>query len=115
MATKIQLRRDTAANWASNNPTLSEGEIGYDTTNKTLKVGDGTTAWDTLPDIQSGGGGSVDLSAYATTAYVDAEVFSADYNDLTNKPTLFDGDYNSLTNIPAGGTPFSGDYDDLTN
>jgi hypothetical protein len=27
--------------------------------------------------------------------------FSGDYNDLTNKPTLFDGDYNSLTNKPT--------------
>ena len=115
MATKIQLRRDTATNWTAQNPILSEGEIGYDSTNKTLKVGDGTTAWSTLPTIQSGGGGSVDLSDYATIAYVDAEVFSSDYNDLTNKPTLFDGDYNSLTNIPAGSTPFSGDYNDLTN
>ncbi len=109
MATKIQLRRDTAANWASNNPALSEGEVGYDTTNKALKVGDGTTTWDTLPTIQ---GGSVDLSAYATTAYVDGAVFSADYNDLTNTPTLFDGDYNSLANTP---TLFDGDYDSLSN
>ena len=35
-----------------------------------------------------------------------------DYDDLTNKPTLFSGDYDDLTNKP---TLFSGDYDDLTN
>lgn len=47
MATSIQLqiRRDTAANWASNNPILLSGEIGFDTTNKLFKVGDGSTAW----------------------------------------------------------------------
>lgn len=41
-----------------------------------------------------------------------ADLFSGDYNDLTNKPTLFSGDYDDLTNKP---TLFSGDYDDLTN
>ena len=41
-----------------------------------------------------------------------ADLFSGDYNDLTNKPTLFSGDYDDLTNKPA---LFSGDYDDLTN
>lgn len=46
------------------------------------------------------------------TAKTPAIQFSGDYNDLSNKPTLFDGDYNSLSNKP---TLFSGDYDDLTN
>lgn len=44
----IKPRRDTAANWASANPTLSSGEIGYDITNKQFKVGDGSTAWSSL-------------------------------------------------------------------
>lgn len=48
MAIKIQVRRDTASAWTSNNPTLSSGEIGWDTTNKKGKVGDGSTAWSSL-------------------------------------------------------------------
>ena len=48
MATKIQFRRDTASNWSSNNPVLSEGEIGLDLTNGTFKIGNGTTAWNSL-------------------------------------------------------------------
>lgn len=43
-----QERRDTAANWASNNPTLADGEIGVDTTNRFIKIGDGSTAWNSL-------------------------------------------------------------------
>ena len=31
----------------------------------------------------------------------DLDIFSGDYNDLTNKPTLFSGDYNDLTNKPT--------------
>lgn len=35
-----------------------------------------------------------------------------DYNDLSNKPTLFSGDYNDLTNKP---TSISSDWADITN
>jgi hypothetical protein len=45
---KIQVRRDTAANWQSINPVLGMGEPGWDTTNLNLKIGDGTTAWNNL-------------------------------------------------------------------
>jgi hypothetical protein len=48
MATKIQLRRDTATSWASANSVLSQGEPGLDITNNALKIGDGTTAWSNL-------------------------------------------------------------------
>jgi hypothetical protein len=48
VSTKIQLRRDTAANWTSTNPTLAAGEIGFDTTNNKFKIGDGSTAWSSL-------------------------------------------------------------------
>ena len=44
----IQIRRDTAANWNANNPILKLGEIGCDMTAKRLKVGDGSTAWNSL-------------------------------------------------------------------
>lgn len=44
----LKVRQDTAANWASKNSVLSAGEFGYDTTNKVLKIGDGTTAWANL-------------------------------------------------------------------
>jgi hypothetical protein len=46
--TVIKLRRDTAANWASTNPTLAAGEQGYETDTGLSKIGDGTTAWDAL-------------------------------------------------------------------
>ena len=44
----IQIRRDTGANWETNNPILKLGEIGCDMTAKRLKVGDGTTSWRNL-------------------------------------------------------------------
>ena len=48
MATKIQFRRDTEANWGTNNPTLSQGEMGLETDTGKFKVGDGTTLWSSL-------------------------------------------------------------------
>ena len=49
---RIFLRRDTAANFTSTNPVLSEGEPAFDTTNQILKVGDGVTAWNSLAQFQ---------------------------------------------------------------
>jgi hypothetical protein len=41
-------RRDTAANWTSANPTLLAGEIGIESDTGYWKVGDGSTAWNSL-------------------------------------------------------------------
>jgi hypothetical protein len=48
MATQIQFRRDTAANWTSANPTLAEGELGLETDTTFYKIGTGSTAWTSL-------------------------------------------------------------------
>lgn len=61
---QIQLRRDTASNWQTANPILAQGEVGVDLTNKTIKLGDGATAWNNLND------------------------YAGSYNDVTNKPTI---------------------------
>jgi hypothetical protein len=48
MATKIQFRRDTAANWVLYNPILAQGEAGYEYDTGKFKVGNGVTAWNSL-------------------------------------------------------------------
>ena len=45
---RILLRRDTAANWSSNNPVLSSGEFGYESNTGKYKIGNGSTAWASL-------------------------------------------------------------------
>jgi Major tropism determinant N-terminal domain len=55
MATKIQLRRDYAANWQATNPVLSLGEPGVELDTHLMKVGDGATAWNDLAYIQNSG------------------------------------------------------------
>ena len=44
----MQQRRDTAAAWTSLNPTLLNGELGYETDTGKWKVGTGSTAWSAL-------------------------------------------------------------------
>ena len=41
---QFQFRRDTAANWASNNPVLLAGEMGIETDTKQIKIGEGKSA-----------------------------------------------------------------------
>jgi hypothetical protein len=48
MPQQIQLRRGTAAQWATANPTLAAGETGVETDTRKFKVGDGSTAWNSL-------------------------------------------------------------------
>ena len=46
--TTIQLRRGSSTLWAASNSPLAQGELGYDTTIKKFKIGDGTSLWSSL-------------------------------------------------------------------
>jgi hypothetical protein len=48
MATRMQQRRGTAAQWTAANPTLAAGEIGFETDTNKFKVGNGSSAWTSL-------------------------------------------------------------------
>jgi hypothetical protein len=58
MTTRIKLRRDSAANWATNNPILALGEPGLETDTRKIKYGDGITHWSSLPYAAGGGNAS---------------------------------------------------------
>ena len=66
MATRIQLRRDTAAQWTANNPTLATGEAGYETDTAKLKIGNGSSAWNSLQYIKT----SVELGTDTSGNYI---------------------------------------------
>ena len=48
---QLQFRRGTAAEWSnvSANPVLAAGEMGIETNTSLFKIGNGTTAWNSLP------------------------------------------------------------------
>lgn len=81
------------------------------TSNQVLSWNGTDYAWTTVTGFD---GQFSSLTGVPTTisGYGITDAFDGDYNNLTNKPTLFDGDYNSLTNTP---TSFDGDYNSLTN
>lgn len=61
MASRIQLRRNTAANWIADNPVLFSGEPGMETDTNRLKVGDGIKTWTQLPYA------AVDAASFVST------------------------------------------------
>jgi hypothetical protein len=71
--TRIQIRRDTASNWTSTNPTLASGEIGFDTTNNQMKIGNGSSNWAALP--YASGGASVEIAQTAPTSPDSGDVW----------------------------------------
>lgn len=54
MTAKIRPRGDTATNWTTNNPTLALREFALETDTLRYKVGDGVTAWTSLPYFNLG-------------------------------------------------------------
>jgi hypothetical protein len=92
MATRMQQRRGTQAQWTAANPVLAAGEIGFEIDNNRFKVGDGTNHWDDLNyfvDIESvlGGVSGTDLPAALDTLNEIAAALNDDaglYNTLSN-------------------------------
>lgn len=86
MASKVQYRRDTAANWTSNNPTLSSGEVGFETDTGKIKIGDGSTAWNSIDAILATS--AIELNtAYTLTSQTAAQkLFNASTNGALTVP-----------------------------
>ena len=103
MTVKMQQRRDTAANWTSNNPTLASGEFAYETDTGKIKVGDGATAWTSLAyftgasaiaindltDVNTSGVTSGDVLEWNGSSWVPNTISSgaSAINDLTDVNT----------------------------
>lgn len=82
MAVQIQWRRDTAAHWTAADPTLAEGELGYETDTGKLKVGDGSTAWTglayflgTVIDIGTPNDGELHLTPKSSSTGAEGTVY----------------------------------------
>lgn len=140
MADIIQIRRDTAANWTSANPTLAQGELGVELDTSKIKVGDGSTAWTSLGylinttdyatysdatanftgTLQNGGSNVVvDSDIGSTVQAYDAD--TAKYDDTTANftGTLQNGGSNVVVDSDIGSTVQAYDadtakYDDTT-
>jgi hypothetical protein len=95
MAIQIQFRRGTAAQWASANTTLTQGELGLEIDTSYFKIGDGNTAWTNLGYAisqlannathanNSAYLGGLIATGYQTTAGLAANVVTLEANSAT--------------------------------
>ena len=82
VVTQIQLRRGTAAEWTSANPILGAGEMGVETNTGFFKIGNGSTAWTSLP--YSSPLAPLQINAQTGTTYTFALTDSGDLVTANN-------------------------------
>jgi len=86
MATRMQQRRGTAAQWTSANPVLNAGEMGWESDTNKFKIGDGTNHWadiDYFADINS----TVDPSFGTSITFEGATADSYETTLVVTDPT----------------------------
>lgn len=95
VVTQLQFRRGTAAQWTSANPTLAAGELGFETDTGKAKIGNGSTAWNSLAYNISGVTGDIEgvtagtgLSGGGTSGTVTVSIDTSVTADLTTAQTL---------------------------
>ena len=105
MASRVLIRRDTSANWASANPVLADGEIGYDTTLDRIKVGDGASNWSTLPfttNVSLASNADSGLMSAANHALLTASTDANTISTIVKRDA--NGDFSARL-ITSSGTP----------
>jgi hypothetical protein len=88
----LTLRKGTASQWSSTNPILSAGEIGYDSTNIMIKIGDGISTWNQLSYIKHNTADIINLSESiqdeVSSLLVAGTGIGLNYNDSGNTLTI---------------------------
>jgi hypothetical protein len=95
MATRMQQRRGTAAQWTAANPVLAAGEIGFETDTNKFKMGNGSSAWSALQYFANTAGLEALLNDGAPAALNTLNEIAAAIND---DPTFFTTVGTNLTN-----------------
>ena len=109
----IQHRRDTAANWTSNNPIPADGQLCWESDTNKFKFGDGGTVWTSLPYAGGAGGSGANLGYTAST--VNGTVTSDTGTDAVipavaaNAGLMLPAHLTKLTGIATGATVNSAD------
>ena len=111
MATRMQQRRGTAAQWTSANPVLNAGEIGWESDTNKFKIGDGTNHWaniDYFADINSTVNPAFGTSIVFEGATADSYETTLQVTDPTADRTI------TLPNVD-GTVITTGNLSDITN
>lgn len=95
---RFQFRRANAASWNSVNPTLAAGELGYELDTKKFKIGDGTTAWNSLDYASSGGGGGINGASAPLTYDSEEQTVALSYGTgLTTSAGTLTADFGTVS------------------
>lgn len=86
MATRMQQRRGTAAQWTTANPVLGAGEIGFETDTGKFKIGDGTNEWGDLSYFLDASDAEGALEGYVLTTDVGVANGVASLDSTGNVP-----------------------------
>ena len=106
----IQIRKGTAAQWASANPILANGEMGFVTDNGLFKIGDGSTAFTNLPYSYSKIPDATNTSKGLATAAQVAQI-NTNKTNITNLSTTVGNHTTAITNL---GNTVNGHTTDIT-
>jgi hypothetical protein len=114
MTTIIKHRRGTTTQWAASTYVLKVAELGFDTTLKKFKVGDGVTLWTSLPFMEAGLDveGVQDVIGAMVSDNTETNIV-VEYNDTTGKLNFSTGAdvitttslSNTLTDATTGYVP----------
>lgn len=112
VVTQIQIRRGTAAQWTSANPTLAAGEFGYESDTNKFKIGTGSTAWTslgyqgagTVTSITAGTGLSGGTITTSGTIAIDSTVATLTGSQTLTNKTLTDPKINLAFDAQTGTT-----------
>jgi hypothetical protein len=120
MATRMQQRRGTAAQWTSANPILNVGEIGYETDTNQFKIGDGTNHWDDLSYFLDETSLSTSLGDYVETSLLGVPDGVATLNsdgvlDSSQLPDISEITADTMNDVLIAGSGITKDYDDNGN
>jgi|1048.fasta_scaffold23524_2 hypothetical protein len=86
MSATIQVRRGTASQWTTANPTLAAGEIGFESDTNKIKIGNGSTAWSSLS--YAAGGNQFETSIVFEGATADSYETTLTATDPTADRTI---------------------------
>ena len=111
--TQLQVRRGSASQWTSANPTLAAGEFGFESDTGKIKVGTGSTAWTSLAYAGMSASSTETLTnktvalgsntVSGTIAQFNTAVTDADFATIAGTETLtnktISGSLNTISNI----------------
>jgi hypothetical protein len=130
MAQKIQFRRDTANQWTTINPVLSQGELGFEVNTGKFKIGNGGSFWNEL-SYASGGAtqfsellgqiGETQIPTGANAVIIPSHINASNISESGQVLSINNtGRFEWLTLSGGGGAPLAtvattGNYDDLNH